>query len=78
MFINNYQELPSNENIIKTWYHSDWEIKKIDEEKNIVTLVKKQFKGILQGYLGYSEKKGKDVSTLIGERLTYFCIFWDY
>ena len=60
-FINNYQELPSNENIIKTWYHSDWEIKKIDEEKNIVTLVKKQFKGILQGYLGYSEKKGKDV-----------------
>ena len=74
-FINNYKELPSNENIIKTWYHSDWEIKKIDEEKNIVTLVKKQFKGILQGYLGYSEKKGKDVSTLIGERLHISAFF---
>jgi len=74
-FINNYQELPSNENIIKTWYHSNWEIKKIDEEKNIVTLVKKQFKGILQGYLGYSEKKGKDVSTLIGERLHISAFF---
>ena len=32
-------------------------------------MVKKEFKGILQGYLGYSEKKGKNVSTLIGERL---------
>jgi len=74
-FINNYQELPSNENIIKTWYHSNWEIKKIDEEKNIVTLVKKEFKGILQGYLGYSEKKGKDVSTLIGERLHISAFF---
>jgi len=74
-FINNYKELPSNENIIKTWYHSDWEIKKIDEDKNIVTLVKKQFKGILQGYLGYSEKKGKDVSTLIGERLHISAFF---
>jgi len=74
-FINNYKELPSNENIIKTWYHSDWEIKKIDEEKNLITLVKKQFKGILQGYLGYSEKKGKDVSTLIGERLHISAFF---
>ncbi len=74
-FINNYKELPSNESIIKTWYYSDWEIKKVDEEKNIVTLVKKQFKGILQGYLGYSEKKGKDVSTLIGERLHISAFF---
>lgn len=64
-----YEELPSNENIIKTWYMSDWIIKKIDSDKNLVTLVKKEFKGILQGYLGYSEKKGKNVSTLIGERL---------
>ena len=64
-----YEELPSNENIIKTWYISDWIIKKIDSDKNLVTLVKKEFKGILQGYLGYSEKKGKNVSTLIGERL---------
>ena len=74
-FINNYKELPSNENIIKTWYYSDWEIKKVDEDKNIVTLVKKQFKGIFQGYLGYSEKKGKDVSTLIGERLHISAFF---
>ena len=74
-FINNYQELPSNENIIKTWYHSDWEIKKIDEEKNMITLVKKEFRGILQGYLGYSEKKGKNVSTLIGERLHISAFF---
>ena len=74
-FINNYTELPSNENIIKTWYYSDWEIKKVDEDKNIVTLVKKQFKGIFQGYLGYSEKKGKDVSTLIGERLHISAFF---
>ena len=74
-FINNYKELPSNENIIKTWYYSDWEIKKVDEDKNIVTLVKKQFKGILQGYLGYSEKKGKNVSTLIGERLHISAFF---
>ena len=48
---------------------SDWIIKKIDSDKNLVTLVKKEFNGILQGYLGYSEKKGKNVSTLIGERL---------
>ena len=24
-----YEELPSNENIIKTWYMSDWIIKKL-------------------------------------------------
>ena len=32
-FLNNYKELPANENMIKTWYHSDWEIIKMDEEK---------------------------------------------
>ena len=74
-FINNYKELPSNENMIKTWYHSDWEIIKIDEEKNMITLAKKEFRGILQGYLGYSEKKGKNVSTLIGERLHISAFF---
>ena len=74
-FLNNYTELPSNENIIKTWYFSDWEIESFDEDKNMATLVKKQFKGILQGYLGYSEKKGKNVSTLIGERLHISAFF---
>ena len=71
----NYTELPSNENIIKTWYHSNWEIKKIDEEKNLAILVKKTFKGILQGYLGYSEKKGKEVSRLISERMHISAFF---
>ena len=68
-FSSNYKELPSNENIIKTWYISNWKIKKYNEDKNLITLVKYQYKGILQGYLGYSEKKGKDVSVLIKERL---------
>mgnify|MGYP002824126965 CR=1 FL=1 len=63
------------ENIIKTWYHSNWEITKVDEDKNSITLVKKQFKGILQGYLGYSVKKGKNVSTLIRERLHISAFF---
>ena len=31
---------------IKTWYHSNWDIKSIDENKQSATLVKKQFKGI--------------------------------
>ncbi len=75
IFKENYKELPSNENIIKTWYVSNWDIKKIDEEKNLVILVKKQFKGIIQGDLGYSEKKGKNVSTLIGERLHISAFF---
>ena len=74
-FIDNYKELPSNENMIKTWYHSEWQIIKVDEEKNMITLAKKDFKGILQGYLGYSEKKGKNVSTLIGERLHISAFF---
>jgi len=75
IFINNYQELPSNENIIKTWYHSDWEITNFNEDKGLVTLVKKQFKGIFQGYLGYSEKKGENVSTLIADRLHISAFF---
>ena len=74
-FISNYKELPANENIIKTWYVSDWKIKKYDEEKKLVTLVKEQYKGILHGYLGYSEKKGKDVSLLIKERLHISAFF---
>ena len=74
-FVSSYNELPSNENIIKTWYISNWEIKKYDKENNLITLVKKQYKGILQGYLGYSEKKGKDVSTLIAERLHISAFF---
>ena len=75
IFKSNYSELPSNENIIKTWYNSDWIIKSVNENNNTFTLIKKQFKGILQGYLGYSEKKGKNVSTLIGERLHISAFF---
>ena len=74
LFKENYSELPS-QNLIKTWYHSDWDIKDFDEQKGLATLVKTQFKGIMQGYLGYSEKKGKDVSTLISERLHISAFF---
>jgi microcin C transport system permease protein len=74
-FISNYKELPANENIIKTWYVSDWKIKKYNEDEKLVTLVKNQYKGILHGYLGYSEKKGKDVSALIKERLHISAFF---
>ena len=56
----NYQELPSNDKIIKTWYESDWILKKVDEENRVFTLVKKRNEGILTGYLGYSQKKGKE------------------
>ena len=76
IYKNKYSELPSNPSIMDL-YNSDWEIK-IDEETKTFTLIKKKFKGILQGYLGYSEKKGKEVSTLIGERLhisAFFGIF---
>ena len=38
-------------------------------------LVKKKFRGILQGYLGYSEKKGKEVSRLISERMHISAFF---
>ena len=74
-FINNYQELPSNENIIKTWYHSDWEIKEIDYEDGTVILSKKSFQGIMTGFLGYSDMRGKNVSTLFKERLHISVIF---
>tara|TARA_B110000116_G_scaffold72736_1_gene63021 strand:- start:1539 stop:2939 length:1401 start_codon:yes stop_codon:yes gene_type:complete len=74
-FVSNYKELPGNENIIKTWYLSDWKIKKYDKDKKLVTLIKEQYKGILHGYLGYSEKKGKDVSVLIKERLHISAFF---
>jgi len=72
---NSYQELPTNDKIIKTWYESDWIIKKSDNENVIFTLIKKENKGILTGYLGYSSKKGKDVTTLYIERLHISAIF---
>jgi len=72
---NEYRELPSNANMIETWYFSDWKIKKINKEKNIITLTKKKFNGILHGFLGYSDKKGKNVSTLIAERLHISAFF---
>ena len=74
-FQNEYQELPADPDIIETWYFSDWEIKKIDEENNNVILVKKKFNGIIQGFLGYSDKKGKNVSTLIAERMHISAFF---
>ena len=74
-FQNEYRELPSNANMIETWYFSDWKIKKINEEKNTITLTKKKFNGILHGFLGYSDKKGKNVSTLIAERLHISAFF---
>ena len=70
-----YQELPANANIIKTWYNSDWKLSNYNEEKNKAIIIKTQFKGIFQGYLGYSENKGKNVSTLIKERLHISAIF---
>ena len=74
-FQNEYQELPSNSNMIETWYFSNWKIKKMDLEKNTAILVKRKFNGILQGFLGYSDKKGKNVSTLIGERMHISAFF---
>ena len=74
-FQNEYQELPSNPHMIETWYFSDWKVKKINTEKNTVILTKRKFNGILQGFLGYSDKKGKNVSTLIAERLHISAFF---
>ena len=71
----NYEELPNKSKYIKTWYHSNWEIKEINEEKQEVVITKKANKGILSGFLGYSEMRGKNVSTLIGERLYISVIF---
>ena len=72
---NNYKELPNNPSYIKTWYHSDWNINKIDEENGTISLVKKSFQGILTGFLGYSQVRGKNVSKLVSERLHISIIF---
>lgn len=72
---NNYLELPLNDKLIKTWYESDWEIKNVDSKNDSYTLIKTRNKGIITGYLGYSPKKGKDVSTLYSERLHISAIF---
>ena len=39
----NYKELPNNPSYVKTWYHSDWDIKKIDEENGTISIIKKSF-----------------------------------
>ena len=49
--------------------------KKINLDTNTAILVKKKFNGILQGFLGYSDKKGKNVSTLIAERMHISAFF---
>ena len=72
---NTYQELPNNSDYIKTWYHSNWDIKKINNEKNEITIVKKSYEGIITGFLGYSQLRGKNVSQLISERLHISVIF---
>ena len=74
-FKNEYNELPSNPNMIETWYFSDWKIKKMNLDANTAILVKKKFNGILQGFLGYSDKKGKNVSALIAERMHISAFF---
>ena len=71
----NYEELPSNPQLIKTWYHSNWKIEEYSEGTKLVTLSQKKFQGILSGFLGYSEKRGKNVSSLIKERLHISVIF---
>ena len=38
IYKNNYSELPSNPSIIRTWYNSDWEIKKIEEKRHKIML----------------------------------------
>ena len=72
---NNYEELPSNSGLIKTWYFSNWKIQKVSEESGLITLSQKKFQGILTGFLGYSEKRGKNVAKLISERLHISIIF---
>ena len=39
-YSNNYKELPSNDKIIKTWYESDWVIKKADIDPLNITPIK--------------------------------------
>ena len=70
-----YEELPSNPSLIKTWYYSNWKIEKYDKENEIITLTQRKFQGIITGFLGYSEKRGKNVSNLIRERLHISIIF---
>ena len=70
-----YEELPSNPSLIKTWYYSNWKIEKYDKENEIITLTQRKFQGIITGFLGYSEKRGKNVSRLIRERLHISIIF---
>mgnify|MGYP001343820569 CR=1 FL=1 len=74
-FQTEFQELPPNSNLIESWYPSDWKIKKVDQDNNTITLNKTKFMGILQGFLGYSDKKGKNVSALIAERLHISAFF---
>ena len=74
-FQNEYMELPPSSKMIETWYYSDWKIKKLNPETNTAILVKTKFNGILQGFLGYSDKKGKNVSTLISERMHISAFF---
>ena len=74
-FRHNYDELPANPDLIRTWYHSNWEIKNYNKENEIITLTQKKFQGILTGFLVYSEKRGKTVSSLIKERLHISIIF---
>ena len=70
-----YEELPLNPSFIKTWYYSNWKIEKYDKENEIITLTQRKFQGIITGFLGYSEKRGKNVSSLIRERLHISIIF---
>ena len=65
-----YQLLPNDAYDISDnqWTDSNWILKdQIDEEH--VTLVQTKRQGVLNGYLGHSEKHNEDVSTLIWERL---------
>ncbi len=70
-----YQELPNSSSYIKTWYHSDWDIKKINNQKDEIIITKKSYEGILTGFLGYSQLRGKNVSSLIKDRLHISVIF---
>ena len=72
---NNYKELPNSSSYIKTWYHSNWNIKKINKINNEITITKKSYQGIITGFLGYSQLRGKNVSSLIKERLHISVIF---
>ena len=74
-FHQHYKELPSNPDLIGNWKKSSWKIAERNEEQKSFKIVKRAFNGILTGYLGYSQKKGKNVSTLISERLHISAVF---